>query len=301
MTKMWDRQAQEYTPTDSPGVKQSRAGRRRGVPLAVFVIGCAGFILAAVYDSRVSAVSARHAPTAEQAAGGDSIAFTHNNSAHQRLPCLLCHRRETTARPPRPGHTPCSGCHAQQFAASSGPICSICHTDVGSARPKVKPFPNIKSFNMKFDHSRHQGVDCSRCHKPASRGVALSIPTGFNAHTTCYQCHAPRAQAAGRDISSCGTCHKPGRLSRTPVFTKAYKVSFSHARHSSQQNLSCQDCHSVRAGAAQSRQVTSPAPVQHFGSASAASCMTCHNNQRAFGGDDFSDCKRCHSGATFKF
>jgi hypothetical protein len=29
--------------------------------------------------------------------------------------------------------------------------------------------------------------------------------------------------------------------------------------------------------------------------------MSCHNDKRAFGGDDFSDCKRCHQGPTFRF
>jgi c(7)-type cytochrome triheme protein len=144
-------------------------------------------------------------------------------------------------------------------------------------------------------------VDCSRCHKPTAGGAALSIPAGFNAHTTCYQCHAPRAQAAGRDISSCGTCHKPGKLARPAVMKRAFRVSFSHARHGPQQKLRCDDCHSVRAAAGQSGEVSSPAAAQHFGSNRAQSCMTCHNNQRAFGGDDFSDCKRCHTGASFRF
>jgi c(7)-type cytochrome triheme protein len=276
-------------------------GWRRRLSLAVFVIGCLSFILAIMRDSRVSALS--EAPTVHNAfAAEDSSTFSHSNPSHERLPCLLCHRRDSnSARPARSGHTPCAGCHSQEFATSTGPLCAICHTDVGSEKPPVKPFPALKSFNMKFDHARHKGVDCSRCHKPASRGAALSIPTGFNAHTTCYQCHAPRAQASGRDISSCGTCHQPGKYARTPVFTKAYRVNFSHAKHGSPQDLSCADCHNVRAGQAQAKQVTSPAPVQHFGSDRAQACMTCHNNKRAFGGDDFSDCKRCHQGATFRF
>jgi hypothetical protein len=29
--------------------------------------------------------------------------------------------------------------------------------------------------------------------------------------------------------------------------------------------------------------------------------MTCHNGKRAFGGDDFSACKRCHTGAAWRF
>ena len=183
-----------------------RAKGRRRLSLAVFVIGCAGFILAIMYDSRVSALSTEEdAPFlpeeftsfAAQSAGVDALQFTHSNPPHARLPCLLCHRRENNlARPRRPGHTPCAGCHAQQFAAASGPICTICHTNVGAEKPAVKPFPALKSFNMKFDHARHKNVDCSKCHKPANRDVALSIPTGFNAHTTCYECHSPRAQVS---------------------------------------------------------------------------------------------------------
>jgi hypothetical protein len=39
----------------------------------------------------------------------------------------------------------------------------------------------------------------------------------------------------------------------------------------------------------------------HFASTRTQSCASCHNNSRAFGGTDFSDCKRCHEGSTFRF
>jgi len=65
--------------------------------------------------------------------------------------------------------------------------------------------------------------------------------------------------------------------------------------------MNCATCHNVRAGAPQGRQVTSTTPTQHFGSARGQSCITCHNERRAFGGDDFSSCKRCHKGKTFRF
>jgi hypothetical protein len=29
--------------------------------------------------------------------------------------------------------------------------------------------------------------------------------------------------------------------------------------------------------------------------------MTCHNGKRAFGDDDFSVCKRCHTGNAWRF
>jgi hypothetical protein len=39
----------------------------------------------------------------------------------------------------------------------------------------------------------------------------------------------------------------------------------------------------------------------HFAPRNTPSCAACHNNQKAFGGDDFNDCKRCHRGTSFKF
>ena len=235
--------------------------------------------------------------------GLDYSKFLHSSRNHSRLPCLLCHRRDSnSAIPKRPGgsgHLPCAGCHAQQFATSESPICTICHTDVKSGA--LKSFPRLKSFRMSFDHSLHLKmgqVNCATCHRPSRGGVAMSIPAGFNAHTTCYRCHTPRAQANGRDISSCGTCHQLGGYSRTPEFSQAFRISFSHAKH---QKVTCNECHQVRVGMPQRRQVTAPEPLNHHATGRAQSCMTCHDGKRAFGGDDFTVCKRCHTGAAWHF
>jgi c(7)-type cytochrome triheme protein len=235
--------------------------------------------------------------------GLDYSKFQHSSHNHARLPCLLCHRRESNAPTPNlpaaNSHLPCAGCHAQQFSNSDSPLCTICHTDVKSGA--VKAFPRMKSFRVKFDHSRHVGmsnVSCATCHRPSRGGVALSIPAGFNAHSTCFRCHSPRAQSNGRDISSCGTCHQLGSYSRTPEFAKAFRVSFSHTKH---QKTTCDECHQVRAGMPQRRQVTAPEPLNHHATGRGQSCMTCHNGKRAFGGDDFSVCKRCHTGKAWRF
>jgi len=277
-----------------------RARARRLLSLAVVLAAMLGFALTLALDSRASAtfVEAQDAQ--------DYSKFQHTNPQHARLPCLLCHRREDNS--PRPtrsvGHTPCTGCHVQQFADASSPICTVCHENPASGA--VKPFPALTSFDVEFDHARHArgaarpAASCATCHKPARRGVALSIPAGAGAHTTCFQCHGPGAQSAGRDISSCSTCHTLGRHAQTPVWSRAYGVNFSHAAHA-RKGLGCADCHSVRAGAAQGRQVTSPAPLHHHAPAGARSCMTCHNDRRAFGGDDFSDCMRCHRGNAWRF
>ena len=285
------------------------------VPTGVLVIGIA-LALAIALSSRSSVASSRERQPPElatelfveqsQEPSGDFSKFTHTNPMHTRLPCLLCHRRETNSpqpiRPGRGGHLPCAGCHSQQFANPGSPICTICHTDV--QKGSLKPFPPLRSFRMKFDHSRHvgmSGVGCNTCHKPSRGGVAFAIPARINAHVTCYQCHTPRAQSGGRDISSCGTCHQLGGYSRTSELAQAFKVSFSHAKHGAPQKLNCNDCHNVKAGLPQRKQVTAPVPLNHHAPPGAESCMTCHNGKRAFGGDDFSVCKRCHQGPQWHF
>lgn len=234
--------------------------------------------------------------------------FSHSTPQHARLACASCHDRDSNrARPKLPGHKACSDCHMQQFMSPGSGFCVSCHTDIGSRNPPVKAFPGLSSFDARFDHAQHMSGaarpegDCAACHKPMGRGVALSIPTGAEAHVNCYQCHTPNARAGGRDISSCGACHQPGKLARVTTGARAFRVNFSHSTHGARQNLSCSDCHTVRAGLARGRQVSAPRPVQHFGSSRAMSCMTCHDNRRAFGGDDFNDCKRCHTGRTFRF
>lgn len=233
--------------------------------------------------------------------GLDYSKFQHSNANHARLPCLLCHRRDSNATmPTRPGvdkHLPCAGCHAQQFSNADSPLCGICHADAKSG--SMKPFPRLRSFNMKFDHARHMGsVSCASCHRPARGGVALSIPSGFNAHTNCFRCHTEPAQSGGRDISSCGTCHQLGGYSRTSQFARAFRVGFSHGEHN---KVTCRECHQILAGMPQRRQVTQPQALNHHATGRGKSCLTCHDGKRAFGGDDFTVCTRCHTGTTWRF
>jgi c(7)-type cytochrome triheme protein len=237
--------------------------------------------------------------------GADYSKFQHSSEYHARLPCLLCHRRESNSpRPSMPAasnHLPCAGCHVKQFADSSSRICTICHDNPQAG--SLKSFPALSTFGMKFDHSRHMALgrlSCAGCHRPSRGGVALTIPAGFNAHVTCFQCHTAQAKSGNRDISSCGVCHEAGRYVRSSQIARAFRVGFSHADHSRDESLNCNDCHRVRPGRP-SNEVTAPQPLNHHASAGAFSCMSCHNGKRAFGGDDFSVCKRCHQGTAWRF
>lgn len=279
--------------------------------LSVFVIICwALFGFSVFYFPKASASPAASdtlsenaevaEPAAASAAPQDFSRFTHTNASHRSVSCLLCHQRaDNSPRIQRPGHSTCIGCHSQEFNNNASPICTICHTDPASGA--VKAFPPLRSFNAIFSHAVHnrRGAapreGCATCHRPA--GAARSIPDRLNAHTTCFQCHTNRAQAGGRDISSCGTCHQLGRLTRTPETAPAFRLGFSHAEHA---RTNCAECHQVRAGT-RGNQVTSTVPAMHFPPAGRQSCASCHNDRRVFGGNDFTDCKRCHDGNRFGF
>ena len=242
----------------------------------------------------------------------DYSRFIHTSQRHASLACNACHQRSDNSATPRfPGHKACTGCHLAQFVTPNVPMCAICHTDVNSSNPPLKGFPARfnENFNVKFDHAQHMSGSarpasgCSACHsRMRNRPAALSIPASLSAHNQCYSCHTPDSKSnSGREMASCGVCHDQRPYSRTTTNARAFRYAFSHAKHGGPQRLGCSDCHSVTAGAPQTRQVSSPATAEHFPTSRGMSCLTCHNGRRSFGGDlAFKDCRRCHSGATFK-
>lgn len=260
--------------------------------------GCAFLLYAFTFASKPAALADEFGAFETEHAQQDYSRFRHTSAQHARLPCLLCHKREdNSSRMRLPGHIPCSSCHVEQFAGNTSPMCNICHTPTS-----VKPFPGLKSFNVRFDHGRHLRLtNCATCHKPSRRGVALSVPAGTTAHTTCFQCHGPQAVSSGKNIGSCGTCHQPGRPTRNSDWAKAFTVNFNHSEHLAGRRFNCSDCHTVRAGSPRGRQVTSPLASMHFAPSRTQSCASCHNDRRAFGGNDFKDCRRCHDGNSFRF
>lgn len=248
-----------------------------------------------------------------QGAGVDYSKFLHTSPKHISLQCTSCHQRnaDNSPTPQRPGHKACTGCHLTQFVTPTVPMCEICHQNVQSANPPLKNFPTTfdESFNVRFDHAQHMNgpgrprEGCQACHsQPILRGAGLAIPQGLPAHSRCYSCHTPSSQTtAGRELASCGTCHEVKRYSKTPTNARSFRYAFSHAKHGSRERLNCNDCHQLTAGLPQTRQVSSPSPLAHFPTTRALTCASCHNGRKAFGGDlAFRDCRRCHTGATFR-
>ncbi|MFV0389347.1 MAG: cytochrome c3 family protein [Pyrinomonadaceae bacterium] len=228
----------------------------------------------------------------------DFSKFNHSIAMHQRMPCSICHTEETVNRKSGtinlPGHVPCSGCHVEQFKDENNSMCTLCHTDAKTGA--MKSFPAIKTFNASFSHSRHQNTSCTTCHKNA--GVKETILNRNNSHATCFSCHTSAKPVNGKDIGKCDTCHAPG--SPPPAVSEnspAYSAPFSHARH----KMECTACHTISRGGARGNQVSGIVPKMHFPPKGAKSCATCHNGGRAFGENNFDNCKRCHQGSNFRF
>ncbi|HEV7843439.1 MAG TPA: cytochrome c3 family protein [Pyrinomonadaceae bacterium] len=308
-------------------VNNRRMLSRRALSLVVLLIFFVSLALALFMNRHAAAVT-REAWTAPPAVEPlkrtlfarppqDYSRFSHSYpGAHAALAgrwsCAICHdRRNNSVEPGFPQHKDCISCHQTQFTTPNSPLCSICHTAEGLSRqnPPLKKFPGLKSFNSEFDHAQHTSglaearpqQGCATCHAPARRGVARSIPANLSAHQTCYQCHTPGRLARGVDISSCGACHATARYAPTSAAARSFRIGFSHAEHGPRQSLNCESCHNVGArGLPQGRQVTSTFPAQHFPATRAQSCATCHNGQRSFGEMNFNDCRRCHSGQTFR-
>ena len=238
--------------------------------------------------------------------------FMHSSQRHSSLACSSCHERTDNSATPRfPGHKACTDCHRSQFTTPQVPMCTICHPTLSGNNPPLKNFPMRfdEAFNVKFDHAQHNAGaarpqrGCSACHGATfNRGAGFFIPADVAAHTGCYTCHTPSSKSSsGREIASCGVCHDQKSYRPTSISARSYRYAFSHADHGARERLACADCHKLTAGAAQTRQVSSPSAAEHFVTTRNPTCLTCHNGKRSFGGDlAFKDCKRCHSGPTFR-
>ena len=219
--------------------------------------------------------------------------FSHNIPQHKEFECRSCHRREGGKTGLEfAGHDSCVGCHISQFTnPEQQTMCIICHADMNASPPTMQELPTKfrEGFNMKFVHASHISGEgrppegCASCHEPA--GAGKTIPIGVQAHTTCYTCHTPES-----NIGSCNVCHELAPYRRTPPGRYVFRAVFSHREHSGAQGLSCNDCHSVRAGA-EGSQVTNIAAQEHTGPGN--NCASCHNGSRAFGGNDLTNMTTC--------
>jgi c(7)-type cytochrome triheme protein len=285
---------------------KDRPRRTNLLNLLLMVVALAAFAASCLQQQEKTPVLITASETADaipvRAADTSFKAFSHQIPEHKQFECNSCHRREPPDDLKYAGHDSCIGCHISQFTnPEQQTMCTICQADMNSSPPTMQSFPTkfVEGFNMKFEHAAHVSGDgrppegCVSCHQSA--GAGKTIPIGIRAHSNCYTCHTPE-----KKIGSCNVCHELKPYNRTPPGRYVFRAVFSHRDHSSAQGVGCADCHSVRAGAPQGRQVTTISAQEHRPPGN--NCASCHNGSRAFGGNDptnMSSCRRCHSGSGF--
>lgn len=274
-----------------PG-KWNSTKRLREIVVLSFLCLMLGYIFSSCSESKKITIETQDpyqplfpeaATTADTMEGIDFSTFKHHEGRHKTIPCLLCHdRKDESSKPQLALHERCAGCHTQQFKDASHPICLTCHTKSGSS--EVKAFPKIQSFDVQFNHSAHfKETNCSTCHK--NSGDGMTVPNGSNAHATCFQCHTSDKIVGEKNIGSCSTCHQEGTPTHFTDTVKTIGFNFNHSKHN---GLNCQSCHNPSSDNKMSVINVS----MHSGETN--SCTTCHNGQKAFGANQFSDCRRCH-------
>lgn len=277
--------------------------------LAVLCGGAVVFVASCIQQAARTPVtttsSERPGPIAQKASDSNFDKFSHLIDEHKQFECVSCHRREGKQRELEfAGHESCVGCHMSQFTSKSvtdenRAMCSICHENVESSDPPMRAFPAKfkEGFNMKFEHAAHDNgagrpaQGCAFCHSPA--GAGQTIPSGIDTHNNCYTCHTPDTK-----IGSCTTCHEIAPYRRTLASNYNFRAIFRHSDHTARQGVNCNECHNVVNGAAQGRQVTNIAILQHL-TTPGNNCLSCHNGRRAFTGNnplDVASCGRCHTG-----
>jgi c(7)-type cytochrome triheme protein len=273
--------------------------------LLVLVAAAAGTVACLQQGQRISPpLTSAETPESPPVRVSDSTfkAFDHDVPEHKQFDCVSCHRREGKSRElAYTGHESCVGCHMNQFITNevndqNRAMCSICHASLGTDDPPMKVFPAtfLEGFNMKFDHAAHDSgkgrpaQGCTACHSLNNPGY--TIPVGIGAHANCYSCHT-----AESGIGTCNVCHELAPYRRTVPSQYNFKAIFRHSDHS--RGINCEECHNVRAGVAQSQQVTNISIIEHLAPAG-NNCRQCHNGRRAFSGadTDVAVCARCHKG-----
>lgn len=220
-----------------------------------------------------------------------NIGFNFDHAKHSSQNCNSCHNAGSgnqmsaiTVSMHSGAANSCATCHNEKkaFGANDFSDCRRCHQEVANAR----------SFGIKFNHSVHAKNNCATCHKSGSSGVNFSVPNGEIAHKTCFQCHSPTKGGGSFTNSKCFSCHQVNGSNNISPSPQIIAGNFKHTAHSF---LECSSCHTTSGG-----KMNAPLVAMHKTSKSGLSCVTCHNNDMAFG-EDFANCRRCHTGSNFRF
>ncbi|TPW16766.1 MAG: hypothetical protein FD129_629 [bacterium] len=150
-------------------------------------------------------------------------AFPHER--HASLECATCHEsrdRHATLLVTRKEQ--CQACHHGPPAVAS---CTTCHSAADrtgqravGATMKLSGNTPPRERTLKFDHARHEDLDCGACH---------GDPIGGGARVDCRECHHDH----DRPDAACGACHRdpPEKVHSILVHETGCAAAECHSRN----------------------------------------------------------------------
>ncbi|MCA9668119.1 MAG: hypothetical protein KC503_21120 [Myxococcales bacterium] len=140
-----------------------------------------------------------------------------------------------------------------------------------------------RAEGLRFDHGKHKGMTCTRCHSGVERSISAS-DRNIPREAVCRACHA---KSTRRDDSpterqrrekGCAKCHRgfDPKDGRPPARVRALqgRVRFSHRLHKDK-GVGCASCHDMG-------RPSKSMPTM-------ASCLSCHSTRKAT-----TRCASCH-------
>ena len=200
------------------------------------------------------------------------ISFDHSTTrfplkgAHQKVPCLTCHKNQVFKGLP---FANCASCHQDPHKGTLGANCTTCHNN-DSWKPsgfKHDKFPLV---------GKHKTVPCQKCHPNGQ----FKIP----AYQKCADCHKDPhlGQFAPQACEGCHTVEgfKPARVNHNK-----FKLENGHA-------IPCEKCHKVEKGEfpAGMGSAVRYKPMR-------TECAACHKD--VHGGQFGQKCQQCHTTVSF--
>lgn len=205
------------------------------------------------------------------------------------VPCSTCHPIAKSGEVGLASHTPCAGCHEEDFGSMKPVTCGACHDATEPWRKLIPDRPSLPEtdFGTSLDHGKHRAA-CASCHSLTTPAVQLRPPRG---HAACSGkgCHAVSGGAPPA-FTFCAGCHELGIASRRQAERAGAKWSvrktFDHAPHTTARDgkpVACTACH---------LDLTAP-DLMSLRTPPKSTCAPCHDGETSFKLTGTA-CGRCH-------
>jgi hypothetical protein len=135
---------------------------------------------------------------------------------------------------------------------------------------------------VEFNHSIHVKeveLDCSDCHRYVMTGRKATLPT----KDVCVDCHSAALGESAEETKLMALLESDQVLNWQRVYVLPKHVYFSHFRHVTLGQISCQECHGDM------KELVSPPTKPAVDIIDMDYCMDCHESRQVS-----NDCLACH-------